>query len=169
MRLYYVENLMYRGQVHRRYNVRTYRRLSNSENSIAIFNDDSSLAGYESRVIEDGGIVEALSCAEAEFNFSEDFYNTCNNEYNTTTGKYTAIDSNRMSFQGVFNFDLLYTDTNTNTTNKLNYFHQSSKVLPYSLSVYLNAYLIQEINGVYTIADTFKCRRYRANKKQYAR
>ena len=54
--------------------------LSNSDNSRLIFNDDSSLAGYESRVIADGGIVEALSCAEAEFGFSEDFYNTCTNE-----------------------------------------------------------------------------------------
>ena len=97
-----------------------FNDVSNSDNSRLIFNDDSSLAGYESRVISDGGIVESLSCAEAEFGFSEDFYNTCNNEYNSTTGKYIPQESNKMSFQGVLNFDMVYTNNSTNTTIDLN-------------------------------------------------
>lgn len=130
--------------------------LSNLDNSIAIFNDDSSLAGYESRVIADGGIVEALSCAEAEFGFSDDYYNTCTNEYNSATGIYTATDPNRMSFQGLLNFDLLYTQSASNTTSRLNYFHQGTKVLPYTLNVYLEGYLVEKLNGIFTIVDTFK-------------
>ena len=94
--------------------------VSNSENSLLVFNDDSSLAGYESRVIADGGIVEALSCAEAEFGFSDDYYNTCINEYSSATGKYIPTENDKMSFQGVLNFDMIYTNNSTNTTIDLN-------------------------------------------------
>ena len=126
-----------------------FNDLSNSDNSRLIFNDDSSLAGYESRVISDGGIVEALSCAEAEFGFSENFYNTCNNEYSTTTGKYTATDSNKMSFQGVLNFDLLYTQSSANNAADINL----AQVI---YNVYVNLYLIEKNGTTYTIKESLK-------------
>ena len=124
--------------------------LSNSDNSRLIFNDDSSLAGYESRVIADGGIVEALSCAEAEFGFSEDFYNTCDNEYNTTTGIYTATDSNKMSFQGIINYDLTYIDNIANTTRRLN-----ALKLYISFHAYVHCYLVERNGTTYSIKERF--------------
>ena len=127
--------------------------LSNSDNSRLIFNDDSSLAGYESRVIADGGIVEALSCAEAEFGFSEDFYNTCNNEYNTTTGIYTATNSNKMSFQGVVNFDLLYTNNSGNTTKALNSCHTDPDAVLADFRANVNLYLIEKSGSNYFVKE----------------
>ena len=127
--------------------------LSNSDNSRLIFNDDSSLASYESRVIADGGIVEALSCAEAEFGFSEDFYNTCNNEYNTTTGIYTATDSNKMSFQGVVNFDLLYTNNSGNTTDALNNCHTHPDAVLADFRANVNLYLIEKSGSNYFVKE----------------
>ena len=127
--------------------------LSNSDNSRLIFNDDSSLAGYESRVIEDGGIVEALSCAEAEFDFSDDYYNTCNNEYSTTTGKYTATDSNKMSFQGVVNFDLLYTNNSGNTTDALNNCHTHPDAVLADFRANVNLYLIEKSGSNYFVKE----------------
>ena len=125
--------------------------LSNSDNSRLIFNDDSSLAGYESRVIADGGIVEALSCAEAEFGFSEDFYNTCTNEYSSATGIYTATDSNKMSFQGLLNFDLIYTDNQQNTTAILNA-HRTGN----DLIAELYCYLVERNGSTYSLKDMFR-------------
>ena len=126
-----------------------FNDVSNSDNSRLIFNDDSSLSTYESRVISDGGIVESLSCAEAEFGFSEDYYNTCNNEYSTTTGKYTATDSNKMSFQGVLNFDLLYTQSSANNAADINL----AQVI---YNVYVNLYLIEKNGTTYTIKESLK-------------
>ena len=123
--------------------------LSNTNNSILIFNDDSSLAGYKKRVIADGGIVEALSCAEAEFNFSDNFYNTCTNEYNSTNGIYTPNESNRVSFQGILNFDLLYTQSFANKAADINL----AQVI---YDVYVNVYLIERNGSAYAIKDSFK-------------
>ena len=132
------------------------RNVQDLENSIAIFNDDSSLALYESRVIADGGIVEALSCAEAEFGFSDDFYNTCTNEYNASTGKYTATENNKMSFQGLLNLNLLYNKpSNLNETRQFNLYSQpSANIVTDSFKGYLNAYLVEELNGAYTIVES---------------
>ena len=101
-------------------NFRGNYQIDNSVYSKLIFNDDSSLFAYESRVIADGGIVEALSCAEAEFGFSDDFYNTCTNEYSSTTGQYTADGNQKMSFQGLINFDMVYNESNQLITDELN-------------------------------------------------
>jgi len=126
---------------------------ANSANSLLAFNDDSSLSGYEKRVIADGGVVEALACAEAAFDFSTDFFNTCTDEFNTLTGKYIPTESNKMSFQGVLNFDLTYNESNSLTTKSLNECHTG----PDTDSSYFNAnvdlYLVQKIGTSYTIKE----------------
>jgi len=131
--------------------------ISNLENSLVLFNEDNSLSGYQKRVVADGGVVESLACAEAVFDFTEDYYNTCTDEFNTLTGKYVATEPNKMSFQGLLNLNLLYTETSSNETNELNYFSQpSSDILTDSFRGYLNAYIVEELSGVYTIVDSMK-------------
>jgi hypothetical protein len=57
--------------------------IANLEDSILIF-DNASTGGY---------------------------FNTCDTEYNATTGIYTAGADNNISLQGLLNFDLLYTES----------------------------------------------------------
>jgi hypothetical protein len=123
--------------------------LSNTDNSKLVFNNDSSFSGFEKRVVADGGVVESLACAEALFDFAEGYYNTCNEEYNVNDGVYTAIESNKMSFQGILNFDLLYTQSFANNASDINL----AQVI---YGVYVNVYLIERNNNAYTIKDSFK-------------
>ena len=97
-----------------------FNDVSNSVNSKLILNNDSSLSGYQNRVIADGGVIESLACAEAVFDFTDDFYNTCTNEYDVATGEYTAGANQKMSFQGLINFDMVYTQSVQTTTDFLN-------------------------------------------------
>ena len=97
-----------------------FNDVSNSVNSKLILNNDSSLSGYQNRVIADGGVIESLACAEAVFDFTDDFYNTCTNEYDVATGEYTAGANQKMSFQGLINFDMVYTESNQLYTQELN-------------------------------------------------
>ena len=117
---------------------------ANSVNSLLVFNDDSSLAGYESRVIADGGIVEALSCAEAEFGFSDDFYNTCTNEYSSATGKYISTENNKMSFQGIINFDIEYNESFDLTTYWMNADIQAA---------WVELYLVEKNGANYSVKE----------------
>ena len=96
-----------------------FNDVSNSVNSKLILNNDSSLSGYQNRVIADGGVIESLACAEAVFDFTDDFYNTCTNEYDVSTGEYTAGANQKMSFQGLINFDMVYTESVQTTTDLL--------------------------------------------------
>ncbi len=131
--------------------------ISNLQNSLVLFDEDNSLSGYQKRVVADGGVVEGLACAEAVFSFTNDYYNTCTDEFDTTTGKYVATEPNKMSFQGLLNLNLLYTESSANETNQLNYLSQpSSDILTNSFRGYLNAYIVEELNGVYTIVDSMK-------------
>jgi len=131
--------------------------ITNTGDSILIFNNDSSLAGYESRVIADGGIVEALSCAEAEFDFSDDYYNTCTNEYSTITGIYTATESNRMSFQGVLKFDVTYDDSTGTIGHYVNsMFDLTQGGIVDDFRAFVECCLIVRRGGTYILADSFK-------------
>jgi hypothetical protein len=131
--------------------------ISNLQNSLVLFDEDNSLSGYQKRVVADGGVIEGLACAEAVFDFTDDFYNTCTDEFDTTTGKYVATEPNKMSFQGLLNLNLLYIQSSTNETKQLNYFSQpSSDILTGSFRGYLNAYIVEKLNGVYTIVDSMK-------------
>lgn len=130
--------------------------ITNTANSILVFNDDSSLAGYESRVIADGGIVEALSCAEAEFDFSDNFYNTCNTEYNTTNGIFTSDETNKMSFQGVLKFSVTYDDSSGTISHYVNsMFDLTQGGVVSDFRAFVNCLVIVRRSGVYTIADSF--------------
>lgn len=130
--------------------------ISNADNSIFLFNSDQSLGAYETRVLADGGIVEALACAEAAFGFSGEYYNTCEDEFNTTTGKYVAEDSNKMSFQGVLNFDLVYTNNDSNLTRDLNYCHTGDGVIDvnaeeFKATAYI--YLVEKLGSSYSVKE----------------
>ena len=125
-----------------------FNDVGNSVNSLLIFNDDSSLATYESRVIADGNIVEALSCAEAEFGFSDAFYNTCTNEYNSTTGEYTAGANQKMSFQGLINFDMIYTESVQTITDLLN---DSTQLSNFEMKVEL--FLVESSGANYWVKE----------------
>ena len=126
---------------------------ANSANSLLEFNDDSSLSGYEKRVIADGGVVEALACAEAAFDFSTDFFNTCTDEFNTLTGKYIPTESNKMSFQGIINFDLIYTESNSLTTRSLNECHTGPDTDTSSFRANVDLFLVQKIGLSYIIKE----------------
>ncbi len=133
-----------------------FNDVSNSANSILPFNSDLSLSSYENRVIDDGGIVEALACAEALFGFSGDYFNTCEDEFNVNNGKYTADDSNKMSFQGVLNFDLAYTNNSTNDTKRLNECHTSFgavDVIQNDFKAVAEIYLVEKLGISYTVKE----------------
>jgi hypothetical protein len=125
--------------------------LSNSENSRLIFNNDSSFSGFEKRVVADGGVVENLACAEALFDFPEGYYNTCNEEYNVNDGKYTAIDTNKMSFQGIINFDMTYNESQQNTTAILNAHRTGNDFI-----AELYCYLVEKNGTTYSLKDMFR-------------
>lgn len=127
--------------------------ISNAVNGLLLFNSDQSLDSYEARVLADGGIVEALACAEAAFGFSGDYYNTCASEFNTITGKYVAEDSNKMSFQGVLNFDLTYTNNDTNLTRSLNECHTGTDTVAEDFIGRVNVYLVQKLGSSYSIKE----------------
>ena len=127
--------------------------VSNAANGLLLFNSDESLSGYENRVIDDGGIIEALACAEAAFGFSEGYYNTCSDEFNTISGKYVADDSNKMSFQGVLNFDLIYTNNDTNLTRRLNECHTGNDTIIEDFKANVNVYLVQKLGLSYSIKE----------------
>lgn len=127
--------------------------ISNAANGLLLFNSDQSLGVYETRVLADGGIVEALACAEAAFGFSGEYYNTCASEFNTITGRYVAEDSNKMSFQGVLNFDLIYTNNDTNLTRSLNECHTGTNTVTEDFKANVNVYLVQKIGSSYSIKE----------------
>ena len=128
---------------------------SNLVNSTLIFNTLGALVDYEDRVAADGGVLENKICLEAAFDFpATDFYNTCENEYNTSTGIYTAIESNKMSFQGEINFDLTYTEANSNTTRAFNECHTGTDTITSDFRANVYAYLIEKSGSVYSIKET---------------
>ena len=127
---------------------------SNSENSIMVFNNEGTYVSYYNRVIADGGIVENQACLEAEFGVLDNYFNTCLNEFDVTTGKFVAQESNSMSFQGVINFDMIYTQSSENVTRSLNAITQSP--LNASSKSYVNCYLWKNEGGVYTTLEHLK-------------
>ena len=125
-----------------------FSNVANSVNSKLIFNTDSSLSGYQNRVIADGGVIESLACAEAVFDFTDDFYNTCTNEYDVATGEYTAGANQKMSFQGILNYDFLYTQSNQPTTDLLN---DSTQLSNFEMNVEL--FLVESSGANYFVKE----------------
>lgn len=138
------------------YQCQDFSTLSNSENSILIFGDDGNPSGaYSTRVIADGGVVESLACVEAAFPSDPAYYNTCDTEYDLSTGKFIATESNKMSFQGQINFDMKYTESasGTLTTNWLNDITQFN--LGNSFKAEAVVFLVEKNGLVYTIKESF--------------
>ena len=123
----------------------------NVENSTLIFGDDGGMSFYTDRVIADGGVVENVACLEAFYGVNPDLYNTCNNEYNLTTGKFLAAQNGTLTFQGELNFDMKYTEIRSLTTQFLNDQLTSSR-----FRAYCTISLIEKTGLVYTVKESFE-------------
>ena len=127
---------------------------ANLANSILIFNKTDTYQDYYERVIADGGVVENQTCLEAAFDVSTEFFNTCENEYNVASGIYTAGADNKISLQGVLNFDLIYTESDDVITNYLNYLNTG--LFMYLFSAHVNCYVVLKRDGAYRLLETIK-------------
>jgi hypothetical protein len=132
-----------------------FNDLTNSDSSRLLFNNDSSFSGFEKRVIADGGVVENLACAEAVFDFAEGYYNTCNEEYNVNDGVYTAINSFKMSFQGILDFDVIYNE-NPSASGPNTTFFLNNTTGGQNFQAYVNMYLVEKNGSVYSIKESIK-------------
>ena len=135
-----------------------FSSFQNVEDSTLIFGDDGGIGFYTSRVIADGGIVENVACLEAAYGTNPNLYNTCDDEYNLSTGQFVAAQDGEFTFQGQLNFDMRYTESTgasgTNTTNALNSFHDGSfgSAANFQAKVYVS--VIEKTGLVYDIKDT---------------
>ena len=132
---------------------------SNLASNILIFGYDGSPVGaYRDRVIADGGVVENLACLEAAYPPSDlAYYNTCTNNYNLNTGKYVATESNKVSFQGVLDFDLQYNGTNLNLINQINsLFTVTPNTLPLTdeFVAEVHCYLVRKRGSIYNLIQS---------------
>jgi hypothetical protein len=98
----------------------SYTYAANLANSILIF-DNASTGGY---------------------------FNTCDTEYNATTGIYTAAADNNISLQGLLNFDLVYTESDTIVTSMF------QNVPIFRFSAHVSCYVVLKRSGVYSIIQT---------------
>ena len=126
----------------------SYTYAANLANSILIFNKTDTYEDYYERVIADGGVLENQTCLEAAFDVSTEFFNTCQNEYNVATGIYTAGADNNISLQGLLNFDLVYTESDTIVTSMF------QNVPIFRFSAHVSCYVILKRGGVYSIIQT---------------
>ena len=131
---------------------------ANLADSILIFNKTDTYEDYYERVIADGGVVENQTCLEAAFDVSTEFFNTCENEYNVATGIYTAGADNKISLQGVLNFDLVYTERipPNNTTGYMNSLYNSPYSIQDDFRAYVSCYVVLKRAGVYKIIQTLQ-------------
>ncbi len=81
------------------------------------------------------------------------FYNTCENEYNSSTGVYTPDGNRTVSFQGVLNFDLEYTNNDTNTTRSLNSCYTDPNAVVEYFTANVNLYLMEKNGSSYSIKE----------------
>jgi hypothetical protein len=84
------------------------------------------------------------------------YFNTCEDEYNSTTGIYTAGANNKISLQGSLNFDLLYTESSTNTTTYLNDLYNGIYSVQDDFRAYVYCYVVLNRGGVYSIIQTLQ-------------
>ncbi|MDB4414560.1 hypothetical protein N9265_00855 [bacterium] len=132
-----------------------FSSFQNVEDSTLIFGDDGGISFYTDRVIADGGVVENVACLEAAYGIDPNLYNTCNNEYDLTTGQFVAAQDGEFTFQGQLNFDMKYTESTgqsgTNTTLWLNDQLNSS-----SFKAYCIINLIEKTGLSYKVVETFE-------------
>ena len=129
---------------------------ANLADSILIFNKTDTYEDYYERVIADGGVLENQACLEAAFDVSTEFFNTCQDEYNVATGIYTAGADNNISLQGVLNFDLIYTESSTNTTKYLNDLYNGIYSVQDDFRAYVSCYVVLKRGSSYTIIQTLQ-------------
>jgi hypothetical protein len=85
-----------------------------------------------------------------------DYFNTCEDEYNAATGIYTAGSNNKISLQGALNFDLLYTESSTNTTTYLNDLYNGIYSVQDDFRAYVYCYVVLNRGGAYSIIQTLQ-------------
>jgi hypothetical protein len=84
------------------------------------------------------------------------YFNTCDTEYNATTGIYTAGADNKISLQGLLNFDLLYTESSLNTTEYLNDLYNGIYSVQDDFRAYVSCYVVLKRGSSYTIIQTLQ-------------
>lgn len=124
--------------------------------SILVFDNNGIFNSYYARVIADGGVAENQACLEAAFDVVDEYFNTCEDEYNPSTGIYTAGSNNKISLQGALNFDLLYTESSTNTTTYLNDLYNGIYSVQDDFRAYVYCYVVLNRGGVYSIIQTLQ-------------
>jgi len=128
------------------------------ESSTLIFGDDGGVGFFTSRVIADGGIVENVDCLEDLYKGDSETSNTCDDEYNLTTGQFVAAQDGEFTFQGQLNFDMRYTESTgqsgTNTTNTLNGFHDGALGSVTDFKANVRIQLVEKTGLTYKVVDT---------------
>lgn len=130
------------------------QELQNLSSSKLIFGDDGGIAFYTDRVVADGGILENVSCLEAAYGINPNLYNTCDNEYNLSTGNFIPDEDGTFTFQGAFNFDMEYSPTlgyGVNRTSSLN----ATRVAA-GFKAYAYIYIVETNGSSLTVVERFK-------------
>jgi len=122
---------------------------ANLADSILVFDKADFISDYYARVIADGGVLENQTCLEAAY--PNEYFNTCEDEYNATTGIYTAQADNKISLQGVLNFDLIYNESSPLTTGYFNAVPQF-----FSFKAYVSCYVVLKRDLNYSIIQTLQ-------------
>jgi hypothetical protein len=84
------------------------------------------------------------------------YFNTCDTSIMLATGIYTAGADNKISLQGSLNFDLLYTESSTNTTTYLNDLYNGIYSVQDDFRAYVYCYVVLNRGGVYSIIQTLQ-------------
>tara|TARA_R110001632_G_scaffold146228_1_gene263182 strand:- start:3111 stop:6137 length:3027 start_codon:yes stop_codon:yes gene_type:complete len=131
-----------------------FSSFQNVDDSTLIFGDDGGIGFYTNRVIADGGVVENVACLEAAYGTNPNLYNTCNNEYNLSTGQFVAAQDGEFTFQGQLNFDMKYTESNANTTYYLNEVANPFSKVEADFRANVRVQLVERTGLVYKVVDT---------------
>mgnify|MGYP003671666936 FL=1 len=124
------------------------------ESSTLIFGEDGGIGFYTSRVIADGGVVENVDCLEEAYGSGGELYNTCEEEYNITTGQFVAAQDGKFTFQGELNFDMKYTESNSNTTYALNEIADPLNKVEEDFRAKVKVHIVEKTGLVYTVKET---------------
>ena len=83
------------------------------------------------------------------------FYNTCENEYNGSTGVYTPDGNHLVSFQGVLNFDLEYTQSDPTITKRFNDAYDGTDSLGNLFKANVECFLMERNGSNYEVKERF--------------
>lgn len=84
------------------------------------------------------------------------YYNTCNNEYDTSTGIYTPLVDGKVSFQGNILFDIIYTESNANTTYQLNHTRDPLNGTSVRFQAFVQLFLMEKDGGTFNVKERIR-------------